>query len=164
MDDCHLSVLQFQLFIHFLNDFLTIFFLHLIHLIYSYLYSPISYSLLFNIQQTTSNGVHLLANSLVEWTSVFETFFIGQLPRRVDFSFWNVPCLSAWLWANFLIFIQYSTEQYSTVQVFIWCSTDTNFRGWLIANIKSHKKDSHRRSRRNLFSVVGLSSVCVFSP
>ena len=39
-----------------------------------------------------------------EWTSVFETFFV---------------CL--FFWANFLIFIQYSTEEYSTVQVFIWC-------------------------------------------
>ena len=39
-----------------------------------------------------------------EWTSVFETLILCSLS-----------------WANFLIFIQYSTEEYSTVQVFIWC-------------------------------------------
>ena len=48
-------------------------------------------------------SVYLLANSLVEWTSVFETSVLTSLS------------------ANFLFFIQYSTEKYSTVQVFIWC-------------------------------------------
>ena len=42
----------------------------------------------------------------------------GSREDRVDFSFWNVLCLSVCLvWANFLFFIQYSTEEYSTVQV-----------------------------------------------
>ena len=89
----------------------------------------------------------LLANSLVyperiqrgiEWTQFLKrVFFIGQLPRvsgkdpeRKEWTqlLKRLLVLCSLFWANFLIslfqpslFIQYSTEECSTVQVFIWC-------------------------------------------
>merc|ERR1712243_175376 len=75
----------------------------------------------------------------IEWTSVFETFvclcvlYLSVCGQIFSFSSFNllflfIYLLVLYLWANFLIslfqpslFIQYSTEEYSTVQVFIWC-------------------------------------------
>ena len=94
-----------------------------------------------------------------------------------------VLCLFVGKFSNFYT-VQYGKVQYSTgiytVQILTFADDSsltlkaTNFflydqflpryKPTVLECCNILNKDSHRRSRRNLFSVVGLSSVCVFSP
>ena len=99
--------------------------------------------------------------------------FIGQLPRRVDFSFWNVlyslfffPCgqIFSFYTVQILTFADDSSLTLKATNFFLYDQFLPRYKPTVLECCNILNKDSHRRSRRNLFSVVGLSSVCVFSP
>ena len=116
----------------------------------------------------------LLANSLVyperiqrgiEWTSVFETFFVvGKFSLFYTVQYGKVQYSTGIYTVQILTFADDSSLTLKATNFFLYDQFLPRYKPTVLECCNILNKDSHRRSRRNLFSVVGLSSVCVFSP
>ena len=113
------------------------------------------------LQPVPGNLTELLANSLVYPERIQRGKSGLQFLKRSlsvcqqIFSFYTVQILT---------FADDSSLTLKATNFFLYDQFLPRYKPTVLECCNILNKDSHRRSRRNLFSVVGLSSVCVFSP